>query len=125
MLRSLAASFFCSGAAITALQAVLVVAAAERFGQDATVGLLYAAVGAGGVVGSLALLRWRPAADRRGRHLGGFLLEIVPLGVFALVGGLIPALGLLAVQHCAARRLPDAGSDGAAAARARGDARDV
>src|ERR1035437_1428387 len=51
MLRSLPASFFCSAAAITALQAVLVVAAAERFGQATDVGWLYAAVGAGGVAG--------------------------------------------------------------------------
>jgi predicted MFS family arabinose efflux permease len=102
MLRSLGASFFCSGAAITALQAVLVVAAAQRFGHDATVGWLYAAVGAGGVVGSVALLRWKPAPIGAGGISIGFLLEVAPFAVFALAGGLAPALGLLAFSTCAA-----------------------
>ena len=102
MLRALAASFFCSAAAITALQAVLVVAAAERFGQATDVGWLYAAVGAGGVAGSVVLLRWAPRAiSARGIAIG-FLLEVVPIGLFALVGGLIPALGLLVVSTSAA-----------------------
>jgi MFS family permease len=102
MLRTLAASFFCSAAAITALQAVLVVAAAQRFGQATDVGWLYAAVGAGGVAGSLVLLRWTPRSiSARGVALG-FLLEVVPLGLFALVGGLLPALGLLFVSTAAA-----------------------
>ena len=98
MLRSLAASFFCSGVAITALQAVLVVAAAQRFGHDTTVGWLYAAVGAGGLAGSLVLLRWRPSAiGSRGVSLG-FLVEIVPLATFALIGNLAAGLALLAVS---------------------------
>ena len=102
MLRALAASSFCSAAAITALQAVLVVAAAQRFGQATDVGWLYGAVGAGGVAGSLVLLRWAPRAiGARGIALG-FLIEVIPLGVFALVGGLIPALGLLFVSTAAA-----------------------
>jgi hypothetical protein len=102
MLRALAASFFCSAAAITALQSVLVVAAVERFGSAADVGWLYAAVGAGGVAGSLVLLRWTPRAiSARGVALG-FLLEIVPLGLFALIGGTVPALGLLWVSTAAA-----------------------
>jgi MFS family permease len=102
MLRALAASFFCSAVAITALQAVLVVAAAERFGQATDVGWLYAAVGAGGVAGSVLLLRWTPRAiSARGIAIG-FLLEVVPIGLFALVGGLIPALGLLVVSTAAA-----------------------
>ncbi len=96
MLRSLAASFFCSAALVTALQGVLVVAAAERFGQDTNVGFLYAAVGAGGVAGSLVLLRWRPPPiSARGIAIA-FVLENVPLGLFAVVGGLVPALALLA-----------------------------
>jgi MFS family permease len=102
VVRTLALSFFCSAAAITALQAVLVVAAAQRFGQDVTVGWLYAAVGAGGVAGSLVLLR------SKSRPIGavgisvGFLLEVIPLGIFALVGWLIPALALLAFSNAAA-----------------------
>jgi MFS family permease len=102
ILRSLAASFFCSAAVITALQAVLVVAAAERFGHDTAVGWLYAAVGAGGVIGSVALLRWRPPPISALGISIGFLVEVVPLGLFALVGGLIPALALLAVSTAAA-----------------------
>ncbi len=102
MLRALAASSFCSAAAITALQAVLVVAAAQRFGQATDVGWLYGAVGAGGVAGSLVLLRVSPRViGARGIALG-FLIEVIPLGVFALVGGLIPALGLLFVSTAAA-----------------------
>jgi MFS family permease len=102
MLRALAASFFCSAAAITALQAVLVVAAAQRFGNATDVGWLYAAVGAGGVAGSLVLLRWTPRTiGARGIALG-FLVEVIPLGIFALVGGLLPALGLLFVSTAAA-----------------------
>jgi MFS family permease len=96
MLRSLAASFFCSAVLVTALQGVLVVAAAERFGQDTRVGFLYAAVGAGGVAGSLVLLRWRPPPiGARGITIA-FLLENVPLGLFAVVSGFVPALALLA-----------------------------
>ena len=102
MLRALAASFFYSAVAITALQAVLVVAAAERFGQATDVGWLYAAVGGGGVAGSIVLLRWAPRAiSARGVALG-FLLEVVPIGLFALVGGLLPAIGLLFVSTAAA-----------------------
>jgi MFS family permease len=102
MLRALAASFFCSAAAITALQAVLVVAAAQRFGQATDVGWLYGAVGAGGVAGSLVLLRWTPRTiGARGIALG-FLVEVIPIGVFGLVGGLTPALGLLFVSTAAA-----------------------
>jgi MFS family permease len=101
MLRSLGASFFCSAAAITALQAVLVVAAADRFGHDVAVGWLYAAVGAGGVVGSFALLRWKPVPIGAAGITLGFLVEVVPLGLFALVGGLVPALALLAVSTAA------------------------
>ena len=102
VVRSLALSFFCSAAAITALQAVLVVAAAQRFGQDSTVGWLYAAVGAGGVTGSVVLLRWRPRPIGAVAISIGFLLEVIPLGVFALVGWLIPALALLAFSTAAA-----------------------
>jgi len=102
MLRALGASFFCSAAVITALQAILVVAAAQRFGQDTAVGWLYAAVGAGGVAGSLALLRWKPPTIGAAGISIGFLLEVVPLGLFALVGGLVPALALLAFSTAAA-----------------------
>jgi MFS family permease len=102
MLRAFAAASFWSAAAITALQAVLVVAAAQRLGHATDVGWLYAAVGAGGVAGSVVLLRWIPRTiGARGITLG-FLIEVIPLGVFALVGGLLPAIGLLFVSTAAA-----------------------
>jgi predicted MFS family arabinose efflux permease len=102
MLRALAASFFCSAAAITALQAVLVVAATDRFGAATDVGWLYGAVGAGGVLGSVVLLRWTPRAIGAWGIAVGFVVEVVPLGLFALVGGLVPALALLFVSTAAA-----------------------
>jgi predicted MFS family arabinose efflux permease len=102
MLRALAASFFCSAAAITALQSVLVIAAVERLGSAVDVGWLYAAVGAGGVAGSLVLLRWAPRAISARGIAFGFLLEVVPLGLFAMIGGIVPALGLLWVSTAAA-----------------------
>ena len=102
MLRAFAAASFWSAAAITALQAVLVVAAAQRLGHATDVGWLYAAVGAGGVAGSVVLLRWTPRTiGARGIALG-FVVEVIPLGVFALVGGLLPAIGLLFVSTAAA-----------------------
>jgi MFS family permease len=102
MLRTLAASSFFSAAAITALQAVLVVAAAQRFGQATDVGWLYGAVGAGGVVGSVVLLRWTPRTIGARGIAFGFLVEVIPLGIFAMVGGLLPALVLLFVSTAAA-----------------------
>ena len=102
MLRALAASFFCSAAAITALQAVLVVAAADRYGRSIDVGWLYGAVGAGGVMGSAVLLRWTPKTIRARGIALGFLIEVIPLGLFALVGALVPAIALLFVSTAAA-----------------------
>jgi MFS family permease len=102
MLRALAASFFCSAAAITALQAVLVVAAADRYGRSIDVGWLYGAVGAGGVVGSVVLLRWTPKTIRARGIAVGFLIEVIPVGLFAIVSGLVPALALLFVSTAAA-----------------------
>ncbi len=97
VLRALGASFFWSSVTITALQAVLVVAAAQRFGHDTSVGWLYAAVGAGEVAGSLVLLRWRPRPISPRGIAVGFVIGILPLGLFALVGAFLPALVLLFV----------------------------
>ncbi len=70
---------------ITCLQAVLPAVASERLGSPAAAGCVYAAVGAGNVVGALALLGTR----RRGlgsRSLALLTLgELVPLGAFVLV----------------------------------------
>ena len=63
-LRFLAAAYISNAAAVTALQAVLVVAAAQRFGHDTAVGWLYAAVGAGSLLGTIPVIRKTP--DRVG-----------------------------------------------------------
>jgi MFS family permease len=79
---------------ITCLQAVLPAVASERFGSAAAAGWVYAAVGAGNVVGALALLRTR----RRGlgsRSLALLTLgELLPLGAFILVGSAWADVGL-------------------------------
>jgi MFS family permease len=84
--RQLAFAQFGIFATVTALQAVLPAAADARFGSMDAVGWVYAGVGAGNVVGGLCLLRTR----RRGisqRFMGALtLLELLPLGAFALVG---------------------------------------
>ena len=102
MLRALAASFFCSAAAITTLQAVLVVAAVQRFGSATDVGWLYAAVGGGGVIGSLVLLRSSPRTIRARGVAFGFLVEVIPIGLFAFISGMLPGIGLLFVSTAAA-----------------------
>jgi MFS family permease len=98
MLRVFAIGHLCTGAVITALQAVLVVAAAQRFGHDTNVGWLYAAVGAGGLVASLTLLRWAPTNVRRLGIASAVLGELIPLGLFAIVSSLGVAMALLFVS---------------------------
>jgi MFS family permease len=60
-IRMVAATNFASGLTATVAQALLVVAAHERFGGDAVVGYLYSGVGVGGAVGGLIALRWIPS----------------------------------------------------------------
>jgi len=80
VLRSTAAGLIGNTAAITALQAVLVIAATRHFGHDIDVGWLYAAVGAGGLVGSIAFLRSTP--KRVGRR-GIVIFTAVELATFS------------------------------------------
>lgn len=98
LLRMLAAGHLCSGVLVTALQTVLVVAAGERFGHDVAVGWLYAAVGAGGVSGSVAAMRWRLRCPSPRILFAGVLLEVVPLAMFAVTSHLVLDLGLLFVS---------------------------
>ena len=98
MLRIFAVGHLCNAAVVTVLQAVLVVAAAQRFGHDTNVGWLYAAVGAGGLVGSLALLRWIPSNVHSGSIVTAVFGELIPLGVFAVAPSFITALALLFVS---------------------------
>jgi len=102
MLRVLAAGHLGTAMVVTALQAVLVVAAAQRFGHDVDVGWLYAAVGAGGVIGSLVLLRWKPAHVRRRGIALGTVGELIPLALFALATSFPIALVCLFASSFAA-----------------------
>jgi predicted MFS family arabinose efflux permease len=95
MLRSLAAGWLANCAVITALQAVLVVAASQHFGSDVDVGWLYVAVGAGGLFGALPVIRKTPTNVRRGEITAATLLEMAPLALFVVVTNLPLALALL------------------------------
>jgi MFS family permease len=98
MLRILAIGHLCNAFVVTVLQAVLVVAAAQRFGHDTAVGWLYAAVGAGGLVGSVTLLRWTPNVVRSAGITPAVFGELVPIGLFAVVPYFPVALLLLFVS---------------------------
>ena len=98
MLRLLAAAYVSNAAAVTALQAVLVVAAASRFGHDTAVGWLYAAVGAGAVIGTLPVMRRTPTRVATQSIVLGTGLELVPLAAFAFVTALPLAMALLFVS---------------------------
>jgi len=95
MLRFLASASVANAAAVTALQAVLVVAAAQHFGHDTVVGWLYAAVGAGGLVGTLPVIRRTPSHVGLSWIVGPSVLELAPLAVFVFVTSLPAAMVLL------------------------------
>jgi predicted MFS family arabinose efflux permease len=95
MLRFLAAASVANPAAIAALQAVLVVAAAQHFGHDTDVGWLYAAVGGGGLLGTLPVIRRTPEHVGLSWIIGPAILELAPLAVFVFVTALPAALLLL------------------------------
>jgi predicted MFS family arabinose efflux permease len=95
MLRFLAVASLANPAAVTALQAVLVVAAAQHFGHDTYVGWLYAAVGAGGLIGTLPVIRRTPSHVGLSWIVGPSVLELAPLAVFVFVTSLPAALVLL------------------------------
>lgn len=101
MLRALTAGWLANSAIITALQAVLVVAASQHFGRDADVGWLYAAVGAGGLLGALPVIRKTPASVRRGEIVAATLLEMAPLVLFVIVTNFPLALLLLFISSLA------------------------
>jgi MFS family permease len=84
-LRYLAAAYVANAAAVTTLQAVLVVAAAQRFGHDTAVGWLYAAVGAGSLLGTIPVIRKTPARIGTPLIIAATALELVPLALFAFV----------------------------------------
>ena len=85
-LRALAAAYLAESIAVTVAGSVLVLAAAERLGGTSVVGLLYAAVGVGDVIGGAFALRLRP-------RLGGRLVTVT----FALLG--ILGVALFTITH--------------------------
>jgi hypothetical protein len=98
MLRFLAAAYVTNGATVTTLQAVLVVAAAGRFGHDTVVGWLYASVGAGALLGTLPVI-WRTPEKVAARAIyAGTALELAPLAAFTFVTVLPLAMLLLFVS---------------------------
>jgi predicted MFS family arabinose efflux permease len=102
MLRFLAAASVANPAAVTALQAVLVVAAAQHFGHDTFVGWLYAAVGAGGLIGTLPVIRKTPGRVGLAWIIGPSILELAPLAVFVFITNLGVAMLLLFVSSAGA-----------------------
>lgn len=100
-LRSLAGAYLGGSLAVTAASAVLVVAAAERFGGADRVGALYAAVGAGGLLASGAAMRRSSVRVLRSTLVTGALAEIVLLAVFTLAGGLLTAVLCVAASAAA------------------------
>lgn len=98
VLRSFAAASLGIPAVVTALQAVLVVAASQRFGHDTNVGWLYAAVGAGGLLGSITFLRATPARVGRTSIIVASFVELAPLGFFVIAPNIFFAAMLLFVS---------------------------
>jgi MFS family permease len=84
VLRAVAAVWFAGAFAATAASAVLVVAARQHFGGDTNVGLLYGAVGAGSLLGSVLVLRIQPRAVSRAILVAAGLAEVVALAGFTL-----------------------------------------
>jgi len=95
MLRFLAAAYLSNAAAVTALQAVLVVAAAQRFGHDTSVGWLYAAIGAGSLLGTLPVIRRTPKRVSQTPIIAFTILELAPLAAFVFVTSIPLAVALL------------------------------
>lgn len=101
-LRSAAAAAFGNAAVVTALQAVLVVAAAEQFHRDVDIGWLYAAVGAGGVLGGLLFLGPTPRRVRRNHIVALAAAEVLPIAGFVFTANLALAVALLFLSSLAA-----------------------
>jgi MFS family permease len=102
VIRLVAASNFAVGLAVTVAQALLVVVAHERFGSDASVGILYSTVGVGGIVGGLLALRWRPPRLRIGLVIfTAAIINVTAFAAFAAVTQRFVGLALLAVSSVA------------------------
>lgn len=96
VLRIVAVGAFSATVVITALQAALPALASQRFGTSADAGFCWAAVGLGGILGSL-LAFWRPI-QRPAVILPALAGEIACIGAVAVAGGPAVDLLLLAVS---------------------------
>ena len=102
VLRSATAAMLGNAAVVTALQAVLVVAATQHFAHDTYVGWLYAAVGAGSLIGSLSFLRPNPKRIRQ-RDIAIFTAaELVALAAFVFAVNIVVACTLLFLSSISA-----------------------
>lgn len=95
LMRTFVVSLLTGGIVVTATQAVLVVAAGERFGGADNVGILYAAVGIGGLLGGAYTIRYQPKHINQWLVVAATLLEIVPLLLLAITSIFAVALVLL------------------------------
>lgn len=100
-LRLIAVLHLGSGVASASAQAVLVVAAIQRFGGAAHVGALYSSVGAGSLLGGALALRWRVSPATTRVLLAAFLAEMAGLTMFAVAPTLPGAVIALAVAGVA------------------------
>ena len=100
-LRALAGAYLGGALAVTTASAVLVVAAADRFGGPDQVGALYAGVGAGSLIASVFTLLERAPRVRSGTLIAGGLAEILLLGLLAASHSLAAALATLAASGAA------------------------
>jgi hypothetical protein len=100
-LRALAGAYLGGAAAVTTASAVLVIAAADRFGGDDRVGALYAAVGVGSVLASGFALMRRSTHVLRSSLIAGGLAEIVLLSVLTICPNLVTAVVVLAASGAA------------------------
>lgn len=97
--RLVATANFATGFVVTVTQAVLVVAAHQRFGGDAAVGYLYASVGLGGLVGGAIALGWIPS--RSWTRVAIFLvatIQVVAIAGFSASSSILEALALLTLS---------------------------
>jgi MFS family permease len=96
-MRAIAAGWVSAGLVATTASSLLVLVA-QSYGSDARVGYLYAAVGVGAVLCSLAVLRVRPRRPSRDLITGFALLEVLALAILSLNVPFAAVLVLLAAS---------------------------
>lgn len=91
-LRALGSAYLAESIAVTVAGSVLVLAASDRFGGANLVGLLYAAVGVGDIIGAVLTLRLRPQLGNRVVPVGCALLGILGVALFTITHTLVLAM---------------------------------